>query len=53
MGEGVHGLVGGVVEGREGQGVQVQQLCVRGVPLRQDQALEGHGQEGLCPQPGV
>ena len=51
MGEGVHGLVGGVVKGREGQGVQVQQLCVGWVPLWQNQVLERHRQEGLCSKP--
>ena len=36
VGEGVHGLVGGVVQGRQGEGVQVQQLSVGRVPLWQD-----------------
>ncbi len=42
VGEGVHGLVGGVVQGRQGEGVQVQQLSVGWVPLWQDQILERH-----------
>ena len=42
VGEGVHGLVGGVVQGRQGEGVQVQQLSVGRVPLWQDQILERH-----------
>ena len=53
VGEGVHRLVGGVVQGREGQGVQVQQLCVGWVPLWQNQVLERHCQEGLCSKPRV
>ncbi len=53
VGEGVHGLVGRVVEGREGEGVQVQQLSVGWMPLRQDQVLEGHCQKGFRSKPGV
>ncbi len=53
VGEGVHGLVGGVVQGRQGEGVQIQQLSVGRVPLWQDQILERHCQEGFCSQPGV
>lgn len=53
VGEGVHGLVSGVIQGREGQGVQVQQFCVGWVPLWQNQVFEGHCQEGLCSKPRV
>jgi len=53
VGEGVHGLVGGVVQGRQGEGVQIQQLSVGRVPLWQDQILERHCEEGFCSQPGV
>ena len=55
VGEGSQGLIGRVVQGREGQGVQVQQLCVGWVPLQQNQVLERHSQEGLCPncKPGI
>ena len=41
VGEGVEPLVARVLEGGEGQGVQVQQLGVRGVELGEDQVLEG------------
>lgn len=51
--EAVLGLKFRAVQGREGQRVQVQQLCVGRVPLWQNETLEGHGQRGLRMQPGV
>lgn len=51
VGEVVHGLVGGVLEGRHWQGVEVKELCVRGVSLWEDEVLEGESHKGLCSHP--
>ena len=53
VGEAVQRLERRAVQRRQRQRVQVQQLGVRRVPLRQDQALEGDRQQRLRAQPVV
>lgn len=51
--EGKQLLVAGVLERGDREGVEVQQLRVRGVELRENEVLERDGDDGLRSEPAV
>ena len=53
MGELVEPLVARVVECRDGERAEVEEVRVRRVSLREDEVLEGDGAVRLAPHPAV
>ena len=49
----VEPLVVGVVECGDGERLEVEEVCVRRVALREDEVLEGDGAVRLAPHPPV